>query len=120
MGQPAVHVAAHAIQVSGTSSLCSSSAGWSDAVARLNRNQPALNCSLATVKQADFFDQPAQVLQRLLGDEAQRPSHIVLFREMEHNVMQEMHRSGYRLQRNLFNCFIQVDADKHILMYSRE
>ena len=88
-------------------------------MARLNRNQPALNHSVATVEQADFFAQPAQVLQRLLGSEAQRPSHIVLFGEMEHHVMQEMHGSGYSLQRSLFNCFFQVDADKHILVYSR-
>ena len=112
--------AAHAILVSGTSSLCSSAAGWSDAVARLNHNQPALNCSLATVKQADFFAQPAQVLQRLLGSEAQMPSHIVLFGEMEHHVMREMHCSGYSLQRSLFNCFFRVDADKHILVYYRQ
>ena len=90
-------------------------------MARLNHNQPASNCSLATVKQTDFFAQPAQVLQRMLGgSEAQRPSHIVLFGKMEHHVMREMHRSRYSLQRSLFNGFFQVDADKHILVYSRQ
>ena len=112
--------AAYVCLVSGASSLCSSGAGWSDAVARLNHNQPALNCSLATVKQADFCAQPAQVLQRLLGNETKRPSHIVLSQDMEHHVMREMHRSGYSLQRSLFNCFLQVDADKRILAYSRQ
>ena len=89
-------------------------------MAHLNHNQPALNCSLATVKQADFFARPAQVLQRLLGSETQRLSHIVLFQDMEHHVMREMHRRGYGLQRSLFNCFLQVDADKCILVYSRQ